>query len=372
MTIAFLLGAGASVPFNIPTTSEMVDQFLSESNDKNLDKLKRNNKIQDIEALISAIQKIKIFESNPALKLFDFDPNSLELAKQISDEYKKIENKIFRFIRNKCQNIKNIDEAGKTYNSILELKNKTNLIIFSTNYDMVVEEVCKLLKVDYSDGFKHENEHGYHKVFNSENFFRHSLNLIKLHGSINWWSDDSRKKIFSLDPSLTGIQGFNNLMIYPAEKDDIYNYPFNTLHGIFTTTLNQIDELIVIGHKLEDMDILSVIMDVLNKKKLRLTIVNPSASTIKNKIFSMYDNVIAIDKGIEEWILEKGIDEVNDRVDSYTSHYTKPAPSTGHNMITDKVLEQEKVLCYACKKEYYVNKLYNTFTCPHCGVRSVR
>ena len=92
-------------------------------------------------------------------------------------------------------------------------------------------------------------------------------------------------------------------MIYPAQKEDVFNYPFNILQSILIRTLNYVDEFIVIGHKFGDPNIVSAIKVALEERAdFKLIIVNPSASEIKNTIFSNNVKVEAIDKPIEEWL----------------------------------------------------------------------
>lgn len=84
--------------------------------------------------------------------------------------------------------------------------------IFTTNFDMFLEDSCERLEVPYNDGFSGQIK----RVFRVSNFNKIQkykslqfdntsdiplLNIIKLHGSISWKSDDDSKNVFYSDGS---------------------------------------------------------------------------------------------------------------------------------------------------------------------------
>ena len=82
--------------------------------------------------------------------------------------------------------------------------------IFTTNFDMFVEDSCERLEVPYNDGFSGQIKRAFsvsnfNKIqkYKSLQFDNTSdiplLNVIKLHGSISWRSDDSSKNVFYSD-----------------------------------------------------------------------------------------------------------------------------------------------------------------------------
>jgi len=87
-----------------------------------------------------------------------------------------------------------------------------------------------------------------------------------------------------------------------AQKDDVFNFPYYMLQWMFNLTLNEIDELIAIGHKFEDPNITMSVKGALENPNFKLTLVSPSASKIKEKIFQNNKKVNAIDKKFEEWL----------------------------------------------------------------------
>ena len=400
MNIAFLLGAGASNQFGIPTTDVLASDLLKIIDDPALDVILDDSEYNDIEALIKAIQQIRDLQNNIGLNLIDLEDAQRDDVIQTSERYGDIEQKVFDFIRKKCGTA-DYSYAVKIFKPILELQKRTNLRIFTTNYDMIIEEVCKKLKIDYNDGFKQER-HGYNIIFDPEHFSANSeLQLFKIHGSINWWSDNKRQKIFRLDPALQGIEGYKNLMIYPAEKEDYFNYPFNILQYMFNITLNEIDELIVVGHKFGDKNILAPIRAALERTNFELTIVNPDASKLKETLFNNHERVNVIGKTFEEWVSSGGITDIENRFPKKTQTPTKlvsepSAKTKASSQVDDSrygmsrvpyakhvpeargtsfnlgTMLRDRQRCPKCGLEFSVNRLYQFFNCPHCNVRLER
>jgi len=308
---AILLGAGASKPCGVPTTYEMSEQFLNTHPHPNLISLTKDRDI-DVEELIRIVKNAKSIQTNHALKLLKSPTkNVMSQIEEISKEFSLIENNIYKHIRTKCLE-PNESKSYEIYKPIIEISKYTPLLIFSTNYDTIVENVCKKLELAFDDGFSLLPFDDY-PVFDPESFGCNSIQLYKLHGSISWWTDSARQKIFRMSLELSGAKNINELMIYPAQQQDIYNYPFNILQSIFITTLNRISELIVVGHKFGDENILSSLKATLKTRKdFRLKIVNPSATEIKKSVFKDDEQVIAINESIEEWV--KKLDVYKDKV----------------------------------------------------------
>ncbi len=400
MKITFLLGAGASKPCGIPTTEDMAKEFLELKNDPELEYILDKKQTEDIEELIRVVQRVKELQLNEGLALCNIDEHDLDMIRFYSRQFEEIEQEIFDFIRKKCRN-PDIQKATQLYKPLLDLGNKTNIDIFTTNYDITIEEVCRALKISYIDGFRQE-EHEYNKIFSPENFTDGAVRLFKLHGSINWWSDYLRQKIFCLDPQLAGIEGFKNLMIYPAEKDDLFNYPFNTIQLLFNIVLNDTNELIAIGHKFGDKNITSAVTAMLERPNFKLTIVDPSANQIKERIFKSHPNVVVFEKRFEQWIEDGEVVQIVFKINLEIEKKKKESELSAQRIQPVKELELsetdpilnvpyakfapepkgmlygilgsmgDRFVCPKCRFVFSVNKLYLTFDCPHCNAKLTR
>lgn len=300
-TIALLLGAGASKPLGIPTTDEMAKEFLQTTKNQKLkDIVDSVTTDPDIETVITIVRRIKELPKNEGLNLLN-DTKVISKFVNFSTEFAKTENELTKFIREKCLN-PDQEKATENYLSLLKLGDVADVKIFTTNYDKAVENVCNTERIEYSDGFKYSNIDGF-PILDPSSFEKGDIRIYKLHGSVDWWSDTTRRKVFRLNLELEGVKNVNNLMIYPAQKDDVFNYPFNILQSILIRTLHDVDEFIVIGHKFADQNIVSAIKVVLEQRSdFKLTIVNPSATKIKKTIFENNVKVDAIDETVESWL----------------------------------------------------------------------
>jgi len=254
----------------------------------------------DIETVIQIVRRVKELPKNEGLSLLN-DVTLIQKSEALSKEFAKTEDDLTKFIRKKCLN-PDLEKARDNYLPLLKLGDVADVKIFTTNYDTAVENVCKTEKIEYSDGFKFSNFTDY-PTLDPSFYEKKDVQIFKLHGSVDWWSDTSGRTIFRLGLELAGIKNINNLIIYPAQKEDVYNYPFNILQSILIRTLNVVDEFIVVGHKFRDLNIVSAIKGALEQRSdFKLTIVNPSASEIKKTVFANNVKVDAIDKKIEEWL----------------------------------------------------------------------
>lgn len=312
MVIVFLLGAGSSKPLGIPTTEDMSKEFLQKYPNKSLDEIFDKEKYNDIETLVKAVHQIKELKHNHGIALLRAQGNPLSEVDTISDSFANTEIKLTQFIREKCLS-PNIDKATSYYKPIIDLSDITTVKIFTTNYDVIIEEVCHNLEKIYSDGFVTE-KHGYYKSFDPTALNQKNIQLYKIHGSVNWWADDTRQKIIKLSPDMdAGLQKYTNTMIYPAQKEDVFNYPFNLLQWFFGNTLNSSKKLISIGHKFGDPNITATVKAALEKPDFKLLIINPSASKIKKEIFDDHERVIPFDTSSEDW-LKTGLDEIKKEI----------------------------------------------------------
>lgn len=300
-TIALLLGAGASKPLGIPTTDEMAKEFLQTTKNQKLkDIVNSVTPDPDIETVITIVRRIKELPKNEGLNLLN-NATVIPKFENFSTEFAKTENELTKFIREKCLD-PDQEKATENYLSLLKLGDVADVKIFTTNYDKAIENVCNAERIEYSDGFKYSNVDGF-PTLDPSLFEEGDIQIYKLHGSVDWWSDTTRRKFFRLNLELEGVKNVNNLMIYPAQKDDVFNYPFNILQSILIRTLHDVDEFIVIGHKFADQNIVSAIKVVLEQRSdFKLTIVNPSATKIKKTIFENNVKIDAIDETIESWL----------------------------------------------------------------------
>ncbi|MHC6219479.1 SIR2 family protein [Arthrobacter sp. MMS24-S77] len=154
------------------------------------------------------------------------------------------------------------------------------LTVATLNYDLTVESMCQAAGVDVDTGILNWTP-GKALTFSQG---PGSLNLIKLHGSINWTStpkipgmDDSSR--FIRTQTLTEIEATNNrhpaIVIGDREKLTADGPTLALMHS-FEEGLTKADRLIIIGYSFGDAHINSVIRNWINARATRtLTVLDP-------------------------------------------------------------------------------------------------
>src|SRR6185312_7238412 len=96
----FLLGAGASKPFGIPTTEEMASDFLKSYDNIILRNIVSDRKI-DVEELIRIVQNLNGLHLNRGLSLLEKSEHkkALNAISKISGDFTTVEKDIKKFIR---------------------------------------------------------------------------------------------------------------------------------------------------------------------------------------------------------------------------------------------------------------------------------
>ena len=207
-SLVFLLGAGASKPLGLPTSKEIVKEFLDTEFATDLSDFKDTiiSEEWDIEKLLRLIQHVKTLGNELPLKTLLGKKYTDTLKRRIgklNKIYESIYDELLNFIRKRCLE-PNIAKAVDIYKSLLDLREIATIKIFTTNYDTAIEDVCRHFQTPYKDGFEIGLFDEYRK-FHPETLGTGNPQLYKLHGSVNWWTDESRQDVFRLSLDLEGI-----------------------------------------------------------------------------------------------------------------------------------------------------------------------
>jgi len=308
----FLFGAGASAPLGLPVSRGFLSDF-EPSSLQLLNLLIRYTKAKtlenlDIEEVFSLLQEA--IESENSLIFAIFEKNSGWFPKDgwkrisergittsVNEEVKQILRQFFSEAKSLFFEIKRFilktlsefspESAFNLYWSFFKdypFKEKP-LLIFTTNYDLVIEEAFlgktllllkewKAIGVDrIYTGFE-PKDLGY--VFD---FDRAKLQnpgtvaVIKLHGSINWRPHEGLillgDKSVPDDPDVP-------FLIYPGYKGVPDREPFLSLHLAFLDILTKARRLISIGFAFRDLYINSIVHHALSlNEKLKIHAVAP-------------------------------------------------------------------------------------------------
>jgi len=301
----FFVGAGASVPAGIKDVVTLVDELIIwlDSNNPELSKVTRNiieiivewekNRSMDgylnIETLLETVERL---ESSFRDVLPDFFiDRTLRLNEQGSKSIKEksLSKEIKKFIQISFHKIKDI----KYYNALNDfISNYRPLYVFTTNYDLILEQFCEISKKKYSDLFKDSEWNPL--VSNPSQF---DLILHKLHGSINWYRTERGEYIKAVEKTTkTEIELFNNqkavpLILYPGKKLE-YIEPTLEILNILRKALAQVSCCFVIGYSFKDDHLLKLFLYSANKnQELILFLITPNAHTIYYERLKRYSDV---------------------------------------------------------------------------------
>lgn len=321
MKTALLLGAGASVFVEIPTTKILVREVL--------DRVLHREKWESPEAKLLAENIVKSHKDEDVEKLYDAIHTMIDAEKQHQTvvEYKtKLlgDEKLPREIRapelsNLTQmtvkdETSDIDETIKTLES-LEMSIRNTLLdslvvkpkhfdtvvftynelfksvsrnIVTTNYDNVLETYCEQAKLNLVNGFKRSylgDRRMWDNVWKGE---KNSLHLTKLHGSITWQKDTDD---IVLEIGRPGLRDTDmDVMIAPtlAEKD-YGDGIFPQLMSRFRTVLGETEQLIVVGFSFRDSEINLILRSCLkrtdeNRNPMKLLYVDPNPEGLRELV----------------------------------------------------------------------------------------
>ncbi len=282
--LGFLFGAGASMAVGIPGVIALTDKITDkiDSKYKNLfvnfkSEIKSNNiefilnKLRTVRELIGESETDKYLNIEGKTNAQEFD---LAICKAISDLVSKAA-------------ASSIDPHLHFTNWLFRYQtNRLNPVeIFTTNYDLLLEEAFEDRKIPYFDGFvgainpflipeciEAENTKAYSHVYVPLTWLR----LWKIHGSINWflYKDVKAKNRITRNTGRIASPG-DELMIFPSKQkyDESRRLPFLLFQDRLRKYLSHGEALfVIIGYSFGDEHINEMIMQSLRaNKRLAIT-----------------------------------------------------------------------------------------------------
>ena len=321
MRIALFLGAGASVPYGMPTTRELRDKIKHGGLDFPRSDLLDSGRFPDIEHVLSALNQMIAFAESRAGRLYaesgggppvDGDGGgggaagrtfstrgarrseahkiSADAFKAHASESRRSKETIERLItQNYRWDPSNNESAEKILKPLFDLarSREGHVTIFTTNYDTVIEEYCGNpdRHIERIDGFKfHDARRAlvWDGRFAPRNdAFRTKVFLYKLHGSMNWLADDSGGRPRIVQKPDTGASGDRGRDMYirpslDARDEATQREPYATIMRRFAQTLSSFDACIVIGYSFRDPHIAAELVRFARGGKILVTM-SPTA-----------------------------------------------------------------------------------------------
>ncbi len=189
--VSFVLGAGFSAPFNVPTMKPFLTEFRNFANRRypNLEKTLDNHftKLEeesDIEGLLSSLNKAE----DLSLAM----PSSCHMTRELSrwaSDSRYIKAHLISYIIERCEQFDR-RQAEKQITPLLNYLDESielsEIHFFTTNYDRIMEYVAEYADVILDDGFENSKAD---PVAPWTHDFKNKCRLYKLHGSVTYYVD---------------------------------------------------------------------------------------------------------------------------------------------------------------------------------------
>lgn len=268
--LGFFISAGCPLAVNMPDdkrplipdvaklTQFVTDELKSKTAEKNnfdklideviLSKLKSNN-IEDILSFLRGLKEVSVGNS---VRGFTKE-NLVELEKNIC-------NKIVEKLE------VNLPDKDTPYHQLaqwISIDREKPIEVFTTNYDLLLEEAFEDLSIPYFDGFVGSRQSFFDLRAVEDNLIpKHWTRLWKIHGSINWFQKENKEVYRS---SLTKENG-DSYLIYPShlKYEQSRKMPYLALIDQLNRFIRQPNSLLIIsGYSFNDQHLNDTIISAL-------------------------------------------------------------------------------------------------------------
>ena len=256
--VMFLFGAGISIPIGIPAMEGIYNAFMNKKKsgisqqsvkiceffthemgiNKDLEEflLAANTIIEFKNSGLSHFVKNNISKTTNSKKINDFNKNLDASIKDVINVRKGI----VEFLARMCFQFDR-EKAMKVNAGFVSTLSKLGYPVYSTNYDYAFEYVAIENEIEIVDNF---TKKGQRYLWNNEIDFESknesdSFRLIKLHGSVTWYADESNtiEKIYANTDINPVGKNIEKLIIVPTRFKDIYAQHFFSLYSHFLASL---------------------------------------------------------------------------------------------------------------------------------------
>jgi hypothetical protein len=287
--VGFFISAGCPLAVNMPTKEEWplipdvagLTSYIKDEIDKEktvLDDAPRSL----ADAYTQLIEEVvKTGKTNPNIEdILSFLRGMMQISKGATDirgfseaELQNLENIVCKKIAEKLdvQLPDNKTPYHKLAKWVNNIDRDTPIEIFTTNYDLLLEEAFESLKVPYFDGFVGTRFPFFDLRAVEDNLIpNHWTRLWKIHGSINWYLKDNKDVYRS-----TSLQECDSYIIHPShlKYDQSRKMPYLALIDRLNKFLRQNSAVLILsGYSFSD--------DHLNDTILNALRANPTAMVI--------------------------------------------------------------------------------------------
>lgn len=183
-------------------------------------------------------------------------------------------------------------------------RNTRRLKVFSTNYDVCVEEACRKANLSVTTGF---NSSGRWQPSIFHNDGGPGINLYKLHGSMNWGAESgltTERRERLREWNVRDFDRAPELILGPPPKL-LYDEPYVTLYAEFHKAIREAEILIAIGFSFRDEHIKNPVLVAKRERQLKLIDLNPHPAYFGN-FLPNYENLCSGTMGAKK-ALDDGV-----------------------------------------------------------------
>lgn len=331
ISYALLTGAGASVPFGFPTTTQFFEHGgkpWSISPPELFELVKKHlgtpSKPPDVEDVLGLLDPAADFFKGESGKFIAF-----VLSGRVSKPFVNLPSQVpaaAEEIKRRCHDLYGSeperDEVAKLYEPLFELLEwkKHAVPWFTTNYDRTAQAMLRIAHdqgVSRADGFVVNSEYS-PSEFDSA---RTGLKVYRLHGAIHWFVENDIFKDQVHGSYVLGRRAF----IPPGFKGDPRrgpDGPHKDAHIQFANELKRVNCLVVIGFSFRDATLNEILRDALEvNESLIVRSINPS---IPNHNVAGWEQLAAdFENRIHHIVGEFGQPTV---LDKFTASFGSPGP----------------------------------------------
>ncbi|MEE9441236.1 MAG: SIR2 family protein [candidate division Zixibacteria bacterium] len=345
--IAFLLGAGASIPAGMPSTTKInkaIKNMIEEHDDVNHDiaskicsivfgedwqcrLIKNDFNYEDIYYIFQQLGDHEGGEyENPLTKIVIeslIDNKPICIAKtDIKCCSESMIQKIIECVRD-CILLEDPSfDKLQILNDILNLDSFGNIDIFSLNHDLVIEKLLK--EEEINDGFE-EIEGEKYKGFNPKLFSDPNgakINFLKLHGSVDWCYNQENYKKYTVVTQQAGHS--YDIAILTGTFNKLLDYNLSVYFHLFCSFYNLLTKnnlLIIIGYSFNDKGVNARLINWMHSGDDKIILIIDSNENVicngREAIKNLYreycpDRIKEIYKPIEEVTMKDIRQEIKD------------------------------------------------------------
>lgn len=290
MTTALFFGAGASVPYGMPTTEDLREKIASFNPEFPRRDLLDAATFPDIEHVLFVLDEIAKFSRSRAGRLYAVHDTSKFATGQLQTmvdlfDHEELKSGVFEAYARRSKESREIIEglitssyrwdpsrdmaAEKILRPLFEMarSKEAHVTVFTTNYDIVVETYCGSTNrhIERIDGFRFHQARGA-LVWNDGKFepagegSHTKVFLYKLHGSMNWHKGevDGKESIVQSPETNASEDRSRDMYIRPSldvKEEATQSEPYATLVKKFEEALPTFDSCVVIGYSFRDKHI---------------------------------------------------------------------------------------------------------------------